>query len=571
MTRQQKRQRPIIPQATPLIRCAIYTRKSSEEGLDQAFNSLQAQREACEAYILSQAHEGWETLTTHYDDGGFSGGTLERPGLERLLTDLDAGLIDLVLVYKVDRLSRSLADFARLIEQFDEKSISFVSVTQQFNTASSMGRLTLNVLLSFAQFEREVTSERIRDKIAASKMKGLWMGGICPLGYNVVDKQLQVNPKEAEQVNALYQQYLVFRCIRKLRSWSIDQKITSKRWVTANGKQKGGSTFSRGALYSILKNPLYIGKIHHQSELYDGKHQQILSEGLWQQVQDQLAHNRRKHSYRTEAKAPALLAGLLVDDKGNPMSPTHTKKGQRRYCYYVSQAKLQMRPEDTGSVINVSADTLEPSVIQTLIAFLTDTHQLLDHLPTETLYPEQQESVLSLAKQMAQTLQNGSINEKIELFSLLIDHIQISRTKLKVTVYHEGLLESLLSDDIDIRYLSIQQPIVLTKAIHLKRMGIESKLIVEDQPSSKPHTLSEDALGRGTLQAMKWLQDLITGKCDSLNTIAKQEDVNPRFIRQRLNLALLPPEILLRICDGEIPKGMTLEQLKICNSYQSTN
>ena len=273
-------------------RCAIYTRKSSEEGLEQDFNSLQAQREACEAFIKSQAGEGWRPVKTAYDDGGLSGGTLERPALQHLLADIRLGLIDVVVVYKVDRLTRSLADFAKMVEVFDAQGVSFVAVTQQFNTTTSMGRLTLNVLLSFAQFEREVTGERIRDKIAASKRKGMWMGGVVPLGYDVSEHRLVINPAEAETVRAIFQRYLELGCVRLLKAELDRSGILSKRRISRSGVESGGHSFSRGALYALLANPLYIGEIRHRKLRHPGQHQAIVERALWERTQRQLQEHR---------------------------------------------------------------------------------------------------------------------------------------------------------------------------------------------------------------------------------------------------------------------------------------
>src|SRR5437588_2194117 len=276
-------------------RCATYTRKSSEEGLEQEFNSLQAQCEACEAYIRSQRHEGWVLARTRYDDGGFSGGNMERPALQRLLADIQGGRIDIIVVYKVDRLTRSLADFARLVEIFDAQGVSFVSVTQQFNTTSSMGRLTLNVLLSFAQFEREVTGERIRDKIAASKQKGMWMGGNPPLGYDIEERKLVVNPAEAEQVRQIFALYLELASVRRLKD-AVDQHgWTTKRHTTSAGKLQGGRPISRGHLYRILANPIYIGRIAHKGQLHPGQHEALIAPETWEAVQAQLAANKAGH------------------------------------------------------------------------------------------------------------------------------------------------------------------------------------------------------------------------------------------------------------------------------------
>jgi len=273
------------------IRCAVYTRKSSEEGLEQSFNSLHAQREACESYILSQRHEGWQLIPTGYDDGGFSGGTMERPALKKLMADIAAKRIDTVVVYKVDRLTRSLMDFARIVEQFDKQGISFVSVTQQFNTTTSMGRLTLNVLLSFAQFEREVTGERIRDKIAASKKKGMWMGGVVPIGYDLQDRHLLLHPEDAEQVRNIYRLYIEAGSVYKLQQVLEQKGIRSKKRVSRTGRASGGLPISRGALYELLQNRIYLGEITHKGISYPGKQPAIIDQKLWDQVQDQLKAN----------------------------------------------------------------------------------------------------------------------------------------------------------------------------------------------------------------------------------------------------------------------------------------
>ncbi|UYV35753.1 recombinase family protein [Rhodobacteraceae bacterium D3-12] len=270
------------------IRCAIYTRKSSDEGLDQGFNSLDAQNEACAAFIASQRHEGWVAGKSRYDDGGISGGTLDRPGLQRLLADIDAGLVQMVVVYKIDRLTRSLADFAKLVERFDAAGCSFVSVTQAFNTASSMGRLTLNVLLSFAQFEREVTAERIRDKIAASKKKGLWMGGVPPLGYDphpdTETRSLVVNAKEAETVRMIFGLYDDLGCLNAVMRRANETDLRSKLHRFKSGRVQGGKPFSRGQIYALLRNPIYIGKIRHKTKIWDGQHEPIIGIEHWDRI-----------------------------------------------------------------------------------------------------------------------------------------------------------------------------------------------------------------------------------------------------------------------------------------------
>src|SRR5262245_41148534 len=342
--------------------CAVYTRKSSEEGLEQDFNSLDAQREAGKAYVASQRHESWRPLTNHYDDGGYSGGTLDRPALQRLLTDIRAGKVQIVVVYKVDRLTRSLADFAKLIELFDAHGVSFVSVTQQFNTTTSMGRLMLNVLLSFAQFEREVTGERIRDKIAASKKKGLWMGGTPPLGYEVRDRKLVVNEAEAEEVRRIFRRYMQLGTVAKLMVALVAEGCRTKRYTGASGRTYGDRAFSRGHLYRILSNRIYLGEIVHKDASYPGEHRAIVATELWNRVQALLAASH--HAVRTDERvaSPALLKGLIFDGAGNRMSPSHAVKRGVRYRYYVSQAVLQGRAKEAGNIARLPAHELEQVV-----------------------------------------------------------------------------------------------------------------------------------------------------------------------------------------------------------------
>src|SRR6516162_767113 len=340
-------------------RCAIYTRKSSEEGLEQQFNSLAAQREACEAYIRSQRHEGWILARTRYDDGGFSGGTMERPGLRGLLADIQAGRIDIVVVYKVDRLTRSLADFARLIEIFDAQGVAFVSVTQQFNTTSSMGRLTLNVLLSFAQFEREVTGERIRDKIAASKMKGMWMGGNVPLGYDASEGTLVINPAEAETVRRIFALYHELGSVRRVKEEADRLGLRTKRRVTANGTARGGKPFARGHLYRLLSNPVYAGQITHKGQLYLGQHPALIDIETLTVVHDQLAAAAGDHRHKTKSAEPSLLTGLLVDARGERLTPSHAVKKGRRYRYYVSASLITEAGTDRAQGWRLAAREVE--------------------------------------------------------------------------------------------------------------------------------------------------------------------------------------------------------------------
>ncbi|MBL8651099.1 MAG: recombinase family protein [Sphingopyxis sp.] len=322
-------------------RCAIYTRKSTEEGLDQNFNSLDAQREACGAYILSQTHEGWEPTGEHYDDGGYSGGSTDRPGLRQLLEDVEAGKIDIIVVYKVDRLTRSLADFARIVDVLDKHGASFVSVTQAFNTTNSMGRLTLNVLLSFAQFEREVTGERIRDKIAASKARGMWTGGTVPLGYEVRDRKLIIVPAEADKVRHIFGRYLALGSVYALQAELAADGILTKSRVLKDGRNYGDKNFSRGALYQMLRNRIYRGEITHRGNIYPGEHDEIVDAETFALVSYRLDGNRVEHKHAAYAEHPSLFAGIVWDSYGRRLTPNHANKAGVRYRYYVSSKDKQ--------------------------------------------------------------------------------------------------------------------------------------------------------------------------------------------------------------------------------------
>jgi site-specific DNA recombinase len=364
------------PRKEQTLRCAIYTRKSSEEGLEQDFNSLHAQREACEAYIRSQQGEGWRLRKTLYDDGGLSGATMERPALKQLLADIEEGLVDVVVVYKVDRLTRSLSDFARMVEVFDGHQVSFVAVTQQFNTTTSMGRLTLNVLLSFAQFEREVTGERIRDKIAASKRKGMWMGGLVPIGYEVRDRQLVVVESEAETVGHIFRRYCELGSVRLLKEELDRDGYRSKLRIASDGSRSGDKSFARGALYTLLRNPIYVGEIRHKGARYPGQHQQIVERSVWDKAQELLlAHTVRKEMKPGES-SPSPLIGKLFDEAGEGLTPSHAVKGNRRYRYYVSRSLMKGTARIPGQGWRVPALELERNLANA-VAGILDQHSTI--------------------------------------------------------------------------------------------------------------------------------------------------------------------------------------------------
>ncbi|MEL6284200.1 MAG: recombinase family protein, partial [Pseudomonadota bacterium] len=397
------------------IRAAIYTRKSSDEGLDQAFNSLDAQREACAAYIASQRHEGWRELPARFDDGGVSGGTLDRPAIQRLLSEIDAGRVEMVVVYKIDRLTRSLADFAQLVDRFDRAGCSFVSVTQAFNTATSMGRLTLNILLSFAQFEREVTGERIRDRIAASKKKGLWMGGLPPLGYDVkrdgVERALVVNPIEAETVKLLFQLYDSHETLREVRDAAARQGLRSKLRQFESGRIVGGSVMTAGQIHYLLCNPIYVGRVRHKDQDYPGQHQPILEEALFARVQEKLQARSRRRRVRDkstgalrEPRTRSPLAGRVFDESGDRLTPTHSQRRGRRYRYYVSHRLISLKgSESARGGWRLPAEALERAVASAIAKHLQSLQDRLFVTPTPELAARIESDLAALVTTLVRT------------------------------------------------------------------------------------------------------------------------------------------------------------------------
>ena len=412
------------------LRAAVYTRKSSEEGLEQEFNSLDAQRESCEAYVASQKSEGWALVRDRYDDGGYSGGTLDRPGLKRLLADIEDGLVDVVVVYKIDRLSRSLADFAKLVEVFDRNGVTFVSVTQSFNTTTSMGRLTLNILLSFAQFEREVTAERIRDKVAASRKRGMWMGGWAPWGYDVKDRKLIVNAAEAATIRMIFERF-----VASGSATALARELRAEGVVTKRGKP-----VDKGTLYKLLNNRVYIGEAVHKGKSYPGEHAAIIDRALWDKVHAILAESPRKRAAQTRAQTPALLKGLLFGPGGAAFSPTHTRKGDKLYRYYVSQAVLK-RGRDACPVGRVPAAEIESAVIDQLCAvfrqpeIVVGTWRAARGHDTEVTEAEVREAL----EQLDPLWDELFPAEQARLVQLLVERVEIGEDELDIRIRADGV------------------------------------------------------------------------------------------------------------------------------------
>ncbi|MEK6710371.1 MAG: recombinase family protein [Nitrospinota bacterium] len=524
---------------TASLRCAIYTRKSSEEGLEQGFNSLHAQREACQAYVKSQAGEGWELIETPYDDGGYSGGTMERPGLQSLLADIGRGLIDVVVVYKVDRLTRALNDFARIVETFESHKVSFVSVTQAFNTTTSMGRLTLNVLLSFAQFEREVTGERIRDKVAASKKKGIWMGGIPPLGYDVRYRKLEVNSEEAEQVRFIYQRYLELESVPDLVTDLKKRGIHSKSWTTQKGLQRIGIPFARGALYTLLRNPVYIGQIHHKEKIHSGEHEPTVSRELWDKAQDMLAANRRNHRKEKTSNPRNLLAGILFDDRGNRMAPTHATKGGRRYRYYVSRALLDRNPDAAGSIPRVPAQAIEELITEHIREFLP----AASHNRWEKMSPGEQ------IQNLRQALRKVEIRGEV---------VEVNLLKSALDPQAVGLERNGHSGD---RYIDQGDVLVLRIPIRLKTWGGEQVIHAPREGSPENGDAPDRTLIKAVARAFEWREALENGEVPSLSELARKAGCTEDYVRRILKLGFLSPEIVETILRGRQPHGVNLARI----------
>jgi DNA invertase Pin-like site-specific DNA recombinase len=519
----------------PTLRCAIYTRVSSDQGLEQDFNSLDAQREAAEAYIKSQAHEGWRLRRDHYDDGGFSGGSMERPALQKLLADIVEGRIDVVVVYKVDRLTRSLADFAKLVELFDSHKVSFVSVTQSFNTTSSMGRLTLNVLLSFAQFEREVTGERIRDKIAASKRKGLWMGGVVPLGYRVEARKLWVDEPEAVLVRRIFARYLELGSLPALQRELREEGIRSRSRQLASGKLIGDVFLTNGPLAYILKNRHYLGELNHKGKSYPGDHASIIPVDLFEAVQRKLAENLNRRDTR-RSRSEALLPGKIFDDRGNRMSPSHALKKGVRYRYYVSSPVVQGRKEEAGLVKRVPAVEIEKLVIGAL----------RDHASAS------QQATKLTDKELVETRLGRAVICSHEIEVIFAESPEAATSSDR---RHSGADESPRPEETSksIRIAWTPQPHRRTREIILPEQPTGSVQPIRQE--ERLNLLKAIALGR------KWLDDLIEGTCPDMFALAKREGKTERSIRMFVSLAFLDPTLVKAAAEGRLPRGYGLSRM----------
>jgi site-specific DNA recombinase len=616
-----------------VVRCAIYTRKSSEEGLEQAFNSLDAQREACEAYVRSQQHEGWMVLPALYDDGGFSGGTMERPALKRLLADIRAGNVDVVVVYKIDRLTRSLFDFAKIVETFDAAQASFVSITQSFNTTTSMGRLTLNVLLSFAQFEREVTGERIRDKIAASKRKGMWMGGNVPFGYDLANRKLVVNEREAATVRTIFQLYLEHGTVRAVKQELDRRGLRTKArggaedagtsrpshdatlpadGAARNGRERpkcgstsatsipprsaravGGQFFGIGHLFTVLRNPLYVGMVRHKGELHLGEHEAIIPKFLWRRVQRKLNTNAVDRMTGHGTKVPSLLTGRIMDEEGNRLTPSHAAKGAKRYRYYVSGG----RDLATDGTLRIPAPDVEAIVVHAVRDLLVEPHRIADALGDAAgadVAPGTLGPAIERGATLAARLGDPSDADTAAIVRRLVTRVTVSPTQARIAVDRARLADALLSeggkgadrrgedddamdddglndfgsddaafddetaadgaDELPIDALVIERELVLCRQRKRQRLILAAPV---EPDAAKP----DPTLIKAIVRARSWFAMLRERRADSIAELGRREDVARAIISHHLPLAFLAPDLTESILEGRQPVTMTLDRL----------
>lgn len=536
-------------------RCAIYTRKSSEDGLEQEFNSLDAQREACASYVASQKHEGWVLLPTAYDDGGLSGGSLERPALQRLMQDMREGHVDQIIVYKIDRLTRSLADFSKIVDVLDAAGASFVSVTQSFNTATSMGRLTLNMLLSFAQFEREVTAERIRDKIAASKRKGLWMGGTVPLGYEPNGRTLKISEADAPTIRTLFDLYKRHGTVRIVKIEADKRGLKTAIRTLSSGRLKGGTAFSFGHIYHILSNPIYAGRIRHKTKVWPGQHPALIDPADWDALQEQLKEGAvrprlgKGRTHDGQKKHISLLAGKVFDETGDRLTPSHTKTGKgRRLRYYVSHRLIRSSGQSDPSGWRLPAPELE-----TLVADLIRKHLRVPTVQANLVSAATTEEISLIAQNMTD-LTTGKIRADDETNGVLlslIERVEIMPGKIQASIAEKTIAEYL---SVDPKRISKEHLNLWSDFRHRKR-GVETKLILAD--ATRPR---DETLFKNIALAHRYFDMIRSGK--TYTEIAEAEGASKRRIQQLVELAFLAPDIIRDVWEGAQPVGLTSQWLK---------
>src|ERR1700720_2224327 len=541
------------------VRCAIYTRKSSEEGLEQEFNSLQAQREACEAFIDSQRHEGWVCLRTAYDDGGFSGATMERPALQRLLADLAAGRVDTVGVYKIDRMTRSLADFAKIVEVLDAKGASFVSVTQQINTTTSMGRWTPNVLFAFAQFELEGIGERIRDKIAASKRKGMWMGGVPPLGYGVQDRKLVMIDREADTVRLIFCRYAELGSVRLLKSELEARGIKSKSWTSASGRLVGGKPFSRGALYLMLQNRTYLGEIVHKGQFHPGEHTPIIDQPLWDAVQAQLAGNTARRQCGRRTRQSSLLAGMLFDGDGNRMTPSHAVKKGTHYRYYVSGSLITKDRTEISAGLRIPAVEIEQLVSSRAHRWLLDPGSIYKSTAAWLRDSSMQQRLVALATDIGKQWPELPVARKRVVLAALIERIEVKVDQIDIHLRPLRLCALLDLPATPSQGVNDDEIELLSVPVRLLRSRREIRMVIN---GTDPFAAKPDArLIKLLLRARRFNATLAQGEGVPFAALADREGVSRSYFTRLVRHSYLAPDIIQAILDGRQPPDLTAEKL----------
>ena len=528
------------------IRCAIYTRKSSEEGLEQDFNSLDAQRDACESYIKSQQHEGWVLVEKQYNDGGFSGGTLERPALKELFQDIEDGKVDTVVVYKIDRLTRSLMDFSKIVELFDKKTTTFVSITQQFNTTSSMGRLTLNILLSFAQFEREVTGERIRDKVAASRKKGMWINGKSPIGYKLENKKLVPDYNFIPTVITIFEKYIELESVFKLKSYLDGNNI----------KTRTDKNFSKGSLYKLLSNKVYIGLVHYKGMYYKGEHEGIIEEAVFNKAQELLEKNQNNNKCKPSAKSPSLLASKLFDNKANKMSPSHSNKNGKRYRYYMSQPIVQGCKHQAGDLSKIPSGEIENLVRKEISNFLADKDRSQEYIADFDVHKQK----MILSKAPAFYLTNNFIRAILAKVVLYKEKVEIIICKVQLI---KGL-ESIITGELllDEAKHNPEEPIIITREVRISTTSRNGSVLIVNNAESKEVNINP-FLVKIIAKSYYWNKLIDEGKAQSSRDIQRLEGHNNNnYVKEILRLKFLAPEIVEAILNGKQPRDLTADKLR---------
>jgi DNA invertase Pin-like site-specific DNA recombinase len=512
------------------MRCAIYTRKSSEEGLEQSFNSLDAQREACEAYVFSQKHEGWELVPNRYDDGGYSGGDMERPGLKALLRDVEAARVDIVVVYKIDRLTRSLSDFSRIADRFEKDNVSFVAVTQAFNTSTSMGRLMLNVLLSFAQFEREITAERIRDKHAASKAKGLWMGGHVPFGYDAVNNRLVVNEPEARVVRHLFERFLSLKDLQPLADECAERRIYKRYRGHVRGCAPPDTPFARADLRTLLTQPIYVGRVRHKDLIYPAVHEAIIDVPTFDQAARVLSELSAQWRKRRPRPLPYLLQGLLQSPQGEPFTAEHAK-------HHASGPRFYRFPTTTVGTVRVAEGSADQAVLTALCDFLLNVHRAHEFGTAS--------SRDATVPRLVAKLRSGSREQAKAILHELVGAVYMDHASMRIRVRAAGT-GGLLREDTDVN-------------VCLRTKGARSHMrVLTETGTRRP----DPSLVRLIGCASAWLDDLVTGRSKSLMAIARREGLSLSHVSNTIELAFLAPDLKQAILEGRQPLGLTVTSLQ---------